>query len=205
MQAEYRLKIGQDEFLLKFDVANVLDFFEKVSFYSNLPKTGPNGETDLKISHRTTKQGYNYYSLVSEQAGQEFRFGQPKEDPKSLFPKGWAPIYKGEDNDQSQQSIQAPLPIPGLPTPAQYQAPVVHQAPLPIAPPQQYQPPVAPPVQMPNPNFPGMVPPHVGPSAAAPTHVGIPATPPAGAGALNPAQAAAANNVLSRFGLTPKN
>lgn len=198
MQAEYRLKIGQDEFLLKFDVANVLEFFEKVSFYSNLPKTGPNGETDLKISHRTTTQGYNYYSLVSEKAGQEYKFGQPKEDPKTLFPKGWEPIFRGDQ----QQTTQSPLPIPA---PQQFQAPTIAQAPVQTAPAQQYQPPVAPPVQMPNPNYPGMVPPVQGPSAAAPTHVGIPAVPPTTAGTLNPAQANAANNVLARFGLTPKN
>ena len=118
MQVDYRLKLGQDEFLLKVDVANAIEFFEKLSFYSGLPKTGPNGETDLKIVHRTTNQGYDYYSLVSEKAGQEFRFGQPKEDPKTLFPKGWSPIYRGEDQEQpqSKQTVvvqtQTRVPVP---------------------------------------------------------------------------------------------
>jgi hypothetical protein len=142
MQVEFNLKLGKDEFLLKVDVANAVEFFEKLSFYSSLPRLGPNGEDDLKITHRTTNDGYNYYSLVSEKAGMEFKFGQPKEDPKGLFPKSWSPIYKGEvgSTDQTQVNMtprqqpkvnqdQVVRPTPAvtqsvLPTPAQVQAPV---------------------------------------------------------------------------------
>lgn len=97
MQVEYTIKLGQDEFKLIANVENEIEFFSKLSFYSSLPKTGPGGETDLKISHRTTKEGHNYYSLVSELAGQEFRFGLlTAKNGGGLYPKGWAPIYRGD-------------------------------------------------------------------------------------------------------------
>ena len=97
MQVEYTIKLGQDEFKLIANVENEIEFFQRLSFYSSLPKTGPNGETDLKISHRTTKEGHNYYSLVSELAGQEFRFGLlTAKNGGGLYPKGWAPIYRGD-------------------------------------------------------------------------------------------------------------
>jgi hypothetical protein len=140
-QVEYKIKLGKDEFTLRLDVQNSVEFFEKLSFYSNLPKTGPNGEDDLKITHRTTTQGYNYYSLVSEKAGMEYKFGQPKEDPKVLYGKGWEPLFRGND---SQQQSSAPAQF-AMPTPVQPQQftppPVQQQAPVPqfVAPAQVQQ------------------------------------------------------------------
>lgn len=195
MQVEYRLKLGQEEFLLKVDVNNVLEFFEKLSFYSNIPKVGPNGETDLKISHRTTTQGYNYYSLVSEQAGMEYRFGQPKEDPKILFPKGWQPIFKGE-GEQTQAPAQnlAPRQTPGVPA----QAPTQNLAPQTPAVPAFNPGVAATPAQlaptMPSPSFPAQQAP-----IAPPAQVNTPPTQ-----GLSPAAQQKANNVLNRFGLAPK-
>jgi len=95
LQVEYKLKIGSDDFTLKAEVADEREFFEKMSFYSNLPRTGPKGETDLKIVFRTTSEGYKYYSLVSTLADQEYKFGQNKDNEKSvLFAKGWEPLYR---------------------------------------------------------------------------------------------------------------
>lgn len=132
---EYRLKLGQDEFTIKADVKDELEFFQRMSFYSNLPKSGPNGETDLKITHRSTKDGHNYYSIVSESAGQEFKFGQLKPGSGGgLFEKGWAPLYKAgqEDNDQEQAfpSSGAQAPLIG-----QVAKPTGFQMPTPTAPP----------------------------------------------------------------------
>lgn len=76
MQAEYTLKLGTDEFKLTVTAETEVEFFEKLAFYAGLPKVGPNGETDLKLTFRTTAKGYKYYSIVSEEAGQEFQLGQ---------------------------------------------------------------------------------------------------------------------------------
>lgn len=101
MQVEYKLTIGQDEFRITGNVETEIEFFEKMSFYAGLPKTGPNGETDLKLTFRSTKEGYKYYSLVSEQAGQEFKFGQVKDAGGELFPKGWEALYRGSADASS--------------------------------------------------------------------------------------------------------
>jgi hypothetical protein len=85
------MTVGTDEFNITIEAANEKEVFEKLSFFANMPKTGPNGETDLKLRFKQVDD-YTYYSLVSEQAGQEFRFGISKKD-KSLFPKGWEPLY----------------------------------------------------------------------------------------------------------------
>lgn len=175
-QIEYRLKLGQDEFVIKADVANEIEFFEKMSFYSNLPKTGPNGETDLKVVHRTTREGHNYYSLVSEKSGMEFKFGQVKEAKGGgLYPKGWVPLYQRDQeqtNDVPNQTTSAPLlGAPVMPQPVQQSSPV-------------------------NSNFPGMVNPTTGPSAS----VAQPQARPA-ASAPTPQVQNAAANVLARFGV----
>jgi hypothetical protein len=154
LQVEYRLKLGQDEFLIKADVKDEKEFFEKMSFYSSLPKTAPGGSNDLKLSFRQTKDGYTYYSLVSEKEQVEYRFGQLKDqEAGALFPKGWAPVYKAE-NDQAPATQGAPAfgnpttgpaaavaPPPAPPTPQAFAAP----APQPTAAPAAA--PVAPAVQ----------------------------------------------------------
>lgn len=116
IQVESQIKIGLDTYTIKVDVENEKQFFEKISFFSNLPKTGPNGETDLKIVHRTTTKGYNYYSLVSEKAGMEFKYGQVNDATSgALYPKGWSPIYKGDDAEATQTA--APRNSGGLAVP----------------------------------------------------------------------------------------
>lgn len=150
LQVEYRLKLGQDEFIIKAEVKDEKEFFETLSFYSNLPKTAPGGSTDLKLSFRTTTEGHKYYSLVSEKEKMEFKFGQNiDKNGGGLFPKGWAPTYQGETTQQNQTPVgvqavtQRPLPTqpqsfnppPGpvvtqqaAPMPTPVQAPVTPQA-----------------------------------------------------------------------------
>ena len=190
LQVEYRLKLGQDEFVLKAEVKDEKEFFETMSFYSSLPKAAPGGSTDLKISFRTTKEGHKYYSLVSEKEKLEFKFGQNKENQGGgLFPKSWESLYQG-DKEQSapqqqyQQQPQAPLvgQFPGLVNPvtgpsAAVQAPV-SAAPAFVAPNQMPQP-MAAPIQ--------------------PTPAATPAPMPTQA--ANPQVTAVANNVLARFGI----
>lgn len=133
MQVEYKLKLGQDEFTIKAEAKTQAEFFQKMSFFSSIPKVGPNGETDLKLLHRTP-QGYNYYSLVSEKAGMEYKFGQSKENLGDLFGKGWEPLYT-KDGASTNTGTTAASPIGAAPIgqPIQ-QAAVNTAAPIGVAP-----------------------------------------------------------------------
>jgi hypothetical protein len=110
--------LGQDEFEIKAEVKDEKDFFEQMSFYSNLPKAAPNGATDLKLVFRTTKQGHKYYSLISEIEKMEFKFGQNLENKgNGLFPKGWETAYGVDKEDEVQTSgigIGAPAQQPNV-------------------------------------------------------------------------------------------
>ena len=74
-----------------------------MSFYSTLPKVGPNGEEDLVIQHRVAQKQYDYYSIVSPSAKMEFKFGQVKEGKGNLIQLQnsfvklnlilWVPLY----------------------------------------------------------------------------------------------------------------
>jgi len=197
LKVVYRLKLGQDEFELQAEVKDEKDFFEQMSFYSNLPRTAPNGATDLKLVFRTTKKGHKYYSLISELEQMEFRLGQNLEaNGGGLFPKGWQKAYQS-DADEDQQGQAAPAFGQQQAAPKQQAAPAQNaapafgsQAPAAAAPAPQAAP--AAPFQMPQPQTFGQT----APQAAAPA----PAAP-APQAAPNPQVAAVANNVLSRFGI----
>jgi len=107
MQVEYKFKIGADEFTIRADVSNHTEFFQAMGFYANLPKTGPNGENDLKLTYRKVRE-YEYYSIVSQEAGQEYALGQYKGDSGNLFEKDWQPLYKkpgeGEDEESDEKT-----------------------------------------------------------------------------------------------------
>lgn len=188
MQVEYKLKLGQDEFVLKAEVKDEKDFFEQMSFYSNLPKTAPNGATDLKLVFRTTKKGHKYYSLISEKEKKEFKLGQNLEaNGGGLFPKGWDELYIGnDDQEQSQnQNVSTGFQVaPSIANPGYAAAPAVQQ---PIGVPQQAFPAfniggapmsqpangtvpiqqVQPTLSPFNPQFPGLVNPNIGPTSVA--------------------------------------
>jgi hypothetical protein len=113
MLVQFKLKIGENEFTLSSEVENQIEFFKTVSFYSSLPKVGPSGETDLKLVYRQV-QSYEFFSIVSEKAGLEYKFGQLKEPKGELFAKGWEPIYnaQGSDNSQDAELAQETMPEP---------------------------------------------------------------------------------------------
>jgi len=109
MKAQFELVIGENKFTLIEDVENNADFFKKLSFYSALPRTGPGGETDLSLQCRNakTKDGKQvvYYSIVSQKAKKEFKFGQSQTIQGGLFPKGWEDLYNagGEAGEETTQ------------------------------------------------------------------------------------------------------
>lgn len=180
MNVKTKIKIGADEFEISQDVADQTEFFKFSAFFSSIPKVGPKGETDLKLVHRTP-QGYNYFSLVSEIAQQEYKFGQSKENPGTLFGKGWEPLYQKTEGNATQSPIGAtttPAPVATTNASPIGAQPTSVQAPVTAAAVQ-----AATPVQ------------------AAPTPVVVPQAAPAAA----PAQKSnTANDVLARFGIQTK-
>lgn len=157
MQVKYDLRIGEDTITIIDDVKNHSDFFKKLSFYQSLPKVGPNGETDLKLVYRNPK-GYEYYSIVSEKAGMELKFGQLTDPKGDLFIKDWEPVYQGDGQQQQaaapvvpgvqpQQAVPTPAPAPQQTTPAVDNTTGVAQAPQVTA--QQPVTPAAPPAGSP--------------------------------------------------------
>lgn len=153
MKVQFELTVGENKFTLIEDVESHTDFFKKMSFYSSLPKVGPNGETDLVIQHRVAQKQYDYYSIVSKKADQEYKFGQPKEAKGVLFPKGWEPIFHGEEGAAGDpataqgfgaaQATGFQAPQPAAAPAALQQAAAGFQAPKPAAAPAQAPAPAA--------------------------------------------------------------
>src|SRR5438270_6181492 len=112
LQVEYKFKLGEDEYTIHAEVKSQKDFFQAMSFYAGLPKTGPNGETDLKLTYRCVKE-FEYYSIVSQEADQEYRFGQYK-DQSGLFEKGWEPLFHAERGAQAQEREERPAQSSGV-------------------------------------------------------------------------------------------
>jgi hypothetical protein len=135
MKVEFKKLIGKTEFTFHAEVNDLKDFFKQISIYEDIPVIGPNGEDDLKITYRKTpNEGYEYFSVVSEKAGMEFKFGQSK-DLTTMFPKGWEPLYQNNNVPQEQAGgLGAPAPTPGLGNqPVQNQAPPAEDyAPAPV-------------------------------------------------------------------------
>lgn len=200
MQVTYRLKLGQDEFELRAEVKDEKDFFETMSFYSNLPKTAPGGSTDLKLVFRATKKGHKYYSLISETEKKEFKLGQNLDaNGGGLFCKGWEDLFgaeQEEDQEQSGSTQQASAPIIN-PAPAKAAAPKTvapKVTPAPAAP-------IAAPVQA---STPSVAPATATPAASITARFAAPkpaATPTVAPAVSNPQVSAVASNVLSRFGI----
>lgn len=120
MKIERKLIIGKNEYTVTVEADKAIDFFKQMSFFDSLPQTGPNGETDLVLSYRTPKN-YEYYSIVSQQAKMEFKFGQHKDRPGSLFAKGWEPLYQedgAEANEETQNQAHTGIGLGATSVPA---------------------------------------------------------------------------------------
>src|SRR5262245_12974730 len=112
MKFEVDLRVGDRVIRITDDAATPAEFFQKMAFYDTIPPAGPNGEADLKFMYRTP-QGYEYYTIESESAGEEFKFGQLKEAkgviPKgSPFPKSWEPLQHGSERYEEEEQHRAP-------------------------------------------------------------------------------------------------
>lgn len=133
MQFSFEITVGTTKFTITENAENHKEFIKKAAFFSSLPAKGPNGEEDLKLVYRTTKEGHEYYSIVSERAGKELQLGQSK-DMKSLYVKDWDQLFVGnkQQNSAPQAQSQAPAPVQQAPAPTP-QAPQPQAAPAPQA------------------------------------------------------------------------
>lgn len=109
MLFELKIIVGTQEVTIREETENHAKFFEKIAFFSSLPKTGPTGSKNLRFSHRRTKEGYDYYSIIDDDAKQELKFGQSKDAPGTLFTKGWEPAYTPDDSSETVVSAPAGL------------------------------------------------------------------------------------------------
>ena len=108
MLYELKVKIGKKEFLIRDEASSQKDLMTKLAFWTSLPEAGPSGNDNLKVSHRTPK-GYEYISIVDEEAGQELTLGFYKEREGELFVKDWKPVYgadsaEGLGSDYEEES-----------------------------------------------------------------------------------------------------
>lgn len=102
---QFEVKLGTKKFVINQPISSNIDFFKTLAFYSSLPETGPNGETDLVLQVRYTKEGYMYLSVVSKQAGQELVIGQSQQRPGECFVKDWQPLYNAESANNNQADL----------------------------------------------------------------------------------------------------
>lgn len=107
MKVKFKKNIGNSEFEFEIEAESQKDFIQQVSFLAQLPEEGPNGEKDLALVHRMTKDNDSYYSVVCKSAGQELAIGQYK-SPKGkdeLFLKGWQPLWNPNSASSDAGSI----------------------------------------------------------------------------------------------------
>lgn len=105
MRFEFDLKLGDRVIRMADEAATPAEVFERMAFWDSLPKKGPGGEGDLEFSYRTPK-GFEYYAIVCPSAGQEFKFGQLKDEKGQLFPKGWEELRRGADDHHEEEEPQ---------------------------------------------------------------------------------------------------
>lgn len=154
MQVKFDLTVGNKTYTITDEAATQAELIQKLAFYNSIPTTGPNGETDLTFRHRTVKLKSGdgeYFSIVSEQAGQEFNFGQSAKRQGDLFQKGWQELYRrdaattgglgetettdaGSELEAANAQTHSPAPKAApAPRPAAVQAPRPAAAPKPAA------------------------------------------------------------------------
>jgi hypothetical protein len=105
MKVSFEVIVGSNKFTVEDTIESTADLFKKVSFFSQLPKEGPNGEKDLTLKYRTTKEGYEYYSIYSPSANKELSLGQSLKDEGALFIKfseGWIDVPTGDSSSKKK-------------------------------------------------------------------------------------------------------
>ena len=125
MKFKFQFQVGQTNIEIEDEASTQREFFDRLSFWTSLPKTGPNGEDDLRFVSRTTSKGHVYYSIASPAAGKEMAMGIHNDTSGRLFPKDWQPINYGrnhydeldqvEDNHASSAVPQRPRAVENRP------------------------------------------------------------------------------------------
>lgn len=182
MNFTFKITVGTTEIEITESADTHQDFIKRLSFFSSIPTKGPNGETDLRFVHRKTSQGHEYYSLISDIANQEYKFGQSQQEEGTMYGKGWEEKYITDDAPQAAPVAQTAIVQPVAPVqPVQPVAPTQPVAVVqPVAPVQPVPVNVAPATQ-----------PQAQPVLPAQT---VPVAP-------APAANAAVNDVLAKYGI----
>lgn len=83
-------QIGEQHFTFEDEAANDLEFFQKASFISSLPKSCEVcGSNEIVPRFQQTKEGYKYAKVVCLACHKELQFGQFAKGDGSLFRKQW--------------------------------------------------------------------------------------------------------------------
>ena len=102
MKVRFTKKVGDVNFEIEEEAKDEKALFDVVEFWSSLPSEHPSGATDLRFAHRQAKnrddKTINFYEIVCESKNERFCFGQRAEGG-GLFPKGWQPVYHGEQGE----------------------------------------------------------------------------------------------------------
>lgn len=99
---------GNDKIEIEAEGKNEKEIFPQLEFWSSLPAKHPSGALDLKFAARParTQDGKNvkYYEVICESADERLMFGQATDEKGGgLFPKGWEPIYRAQDESGHTQ------------------------------------------------------------------------------------------------------
>lgn len=94
------------------DVPGVKQAFALVAHLQDLfgvKKCGNCSSPNVRLSHKTP-QGYEYFSVKCEDCYHELKFGQARDTGK-LFPKGWEPGFKKQQDEEKPRRQRRPEPV----------------------------------------------------------------------------------------------
>lgn len=108
MKVLLKKRVGDLELEIEAEGKDEKDIWPQLEFWSSLPTEHPTGAKDFQIRARPAKtsagKSVKYYEITCPSADQRFCFGQATDDAGGgLFPKGWEPIYHGNDSGNGNQ------------------------------------------------------------------------------------------------------
>lgn len=121
MKVLLKKKVGDLELEIEAEGRDEKDIFPQLEFWTSLPLAHPDGATDFQFRARPaqTREGkkVKYYEITCLSADQRFCFGQATDEAGGgLFPKGWEPIYHGNDYEGDDRQPEPPRETRQQPT-----------------------------------------------------------------------------------------
>lgn len=103
MKIDFRVS---DSLRIEQDVKDSKQAFQFIAYLQTIFGVKRCGNCDcdrLHLSHRTTTEGHDYYSVVCDECKHELKFGQTKVGNK-LFAKGWEEPYQSDDDKSKNKN-----------------------------------------------------------------------------------------------------